>query len=85
MSQKAYIFKQVHEVIGDNLPESHVFYATQGLPSLTHINKVFGNWYNFSNAYLKFIKSDEAIVEPVVPVVEKEVKYDEITGEELDE
>lgn len=85
MSEKTDIFKKVHEVIGDSLPESHVFYATQGLPSLTYINKVFGNWYNFSNAYLRFIKSDEAVVEPVVPVVEKEVKHDEITEEELDE
>lgn len=85
MSEKTDIFKKVHEVIGDSLPESHVFYAIQGLPSLTYINKLFGNWYSFSNAYLKFIKAGGAEIEPVVPVVEKEVKHGEITEGDLDE
>jgi hypothetical protein len=85
MSEKTDIFKKVHEIIGDSLPESHVFYATQGLPNLTYINKLFGNWYSFSNAYLKFIKAGGVEIEPTVPVVEKGINSTEIAEVDLDE
>lgn len=49
------------EKFGENLPEKHIFFATEGVPTRALFFREFGTWVNFNNEYKRFIAKQRVV------------------------